>query len=96
MKLTLEQKLIECSKLMGHVYHNPTEEEMKSGSYYQYAPEYHRSYDDIIPVIQKQSETRYRLFISHLVSRLSPGQFQWDATPAQLLDSLLETHGFEV
>jgi hypothetical protein len=41
---TMNRKLAEW---MGHRYHKPTEAEVKSGSYYQYEPDYTKSLDAV-------------------------------------------------
>jgi len=56
-------------------------------------PDYLHSYDAIIPLIQRQNENTKRLFVAWLITMLNAGQFQWDATPAQICEALLRATG---
>lgn len=95
--MTTTEKQIELAKMDGKVYHKPTPEEIASGSYYQYEPDY-TSYNAIIPLIQKQDAVTI-LLISRLVeAEMGTARHFSDlqATPEQLCDALLKAKGFEV
>ena len=74
--------------------HTPTDEELASGSYYQFEPPYDTSYDAIIPLVQKQypllSNDMQSLFFTHIISTDDcTGVDFMMASPSQLLDALL-------
>lgn len=108
--MTDEQIIIAVAKLDGVEYHKPTEAEIKSGSYYQYEPNYLVSRDAIIPVIESQlgdNEERWSKFLHELGKlvgfHLGMEVPRWNlmkrfmfATPRQLCIALLkETNQYD-
>ena len=82
--------------------HTPTDEELASGSYYQFEPPYDTSYDAIIPAIVKWCNTRERKvkFLNCLRETLQKetGQATSDfdmlsATPRQFATAWVEAAG---
>lgn len=98
---------IECAKLDGREYHKPTDEEVASGSYYQWEPEFCCSYDLTIPAIQKLSgndriKWGYKLYEimkrDGINTELNSYTFNTAivASPAQMAEALLAVHGIEI
>ena len=82
--------------------HKPTEDEIKSGSYYQFEPAYLTSRDAIIPVIEKQDSVIQGQFTAQLNGIVNNTKDIWVlnncynlivATPPQLYEALLRATG---
>lgn len=102
--MTKEQKLKTIAELDGDLIpHTPTEQEVKSGSYYQLEPAYLTSYDAILPVIRKwclSDDKKYYRFEIELSSVLGLPRYLClsmrafiPATPKQLSDALIKASG---
>lgn len=92
--MTPEAQNIAIAKVLGRKFHHPTEEELRSGSYYQYEPDYTRdlnTMNDAEKAMLAHGQHRQR-YVSELRA-ITADIDVWHATAAQRAEAFLRTLG---
>lgn len=99
--MTNEQQNIAIAEWCGREYHKPTEQEKKSGSYYQYEPDYLNDLNAMQSAIEKLDEKQRFRFVEILEEvqkplNTEPWHWVWNLATAKcepLAEALLKTIG---
>ena len=98
--MTEEEINIAIAAACGKKYHKPTEEEIASGSYYQYQPNYYRSLDamhEVEKVMTDEQCERYEAFLNDPANipdgNTPAADYVFHSTAAQRAEAFLRTLG---
>ncbi len=86
--MTPEEINIAIAMACGKTYHKPTEEEIASGSYYQYQPNYYCSLDEMH---QAEKMLKLEQHPKYFCELQALNDWEWMATSAQRAEAFLRT-----